>query len=120
MSDQYYDDDGAPIHRLRITEHMNQEMKQSSCNTLELYAEVGKGPVDNTDPTVTLRYSNNGGYTWSHHLARSLGQIGEYDTRVTWNRLGAGKQWTFEFKIVASAPVALIDLFAEMDGDNSV
>ena len=119
MSPDYYQDNGDPIVRIRSTEHNTQELKQYSFNQLELHADMGRGPVDGTDPNIIMRYSNDGGYTWSHSMARSLGDIGQYSNRAIWNRLGSGKQWIFEFTMSENAPVALIDLFAEIDGDGN-
>ncbi len=56
------------------------------------------------DPYISMRYSNDGGHTWSNELVRSMGQIGEYNKSITWNRLGVAREWMFEFLI--SDPVA--------------
>jgi hypothetical protein len=40
------------------------------------------------DPQVMLRWSDDGGHTWSNEYWRSMGRIGEYGTRVIWRRLG--------------------------------
>lgn len=37
---------------------------------------------------VGLRWSDDGGHTWSDYYERSLGDTGEYGTRVRWQRLG--------------------------------
>jgi hypothetical protein len=38
---------------------------------------------------VMLRWSDNGGHTWSSEHWKSMGKIGEYGHRVIWRRLGA-------------------------------
>ena len=40
------------------------------------------------DPQVMLRWSDDGGHTWSNEHWASLGQIGVYQKRVFWRRLG--------------------------------
>ncbi len=119
MSGDYYDDAGDPIVRIRTTSHYTTELKQFSFNSLELHAETGKGTVTGTgsDPQITMRYSNDGGYSWSHHMARSLGKIGEYGKRVRWNRLGSGREWIFEFTYVEPTPLGLMELYAEIEGE---
>jgi hypothetical protein len=121
MSSEYFDDAGDPILRIRTTSHTTTELKQYSVNALELHAETGKGTVSGagSDPQVMLRYSNDGGYTWSHSLPRSLGKLGEYDKRVRWNRLGTGREWIFEFTIADPVPLGLLELYAEIDGDGN-
>ena len=40
------------------------------------------------DPQVMLRWSDDGGHTWSNDHWRSMGRTGTYGTRVIWRRLG--------------------------------
>jgi hypothetical protein len=44
--------------------------------------------VQGSDPQVMLRWSDDGGHTWSNEHWRSMGRIGEYGKRVLWRRLG--------------------------------
>lgn len=121
MSRDYLDDAGDPIFRTRTTAHSTQELKQISFNSLELHAETGKGKVTGagSDPQIMLRYSHDGGYTWSHSIARSLGKLGEYGKRVRWNRLGSGREWIFEFTCADPVPLGLLELYGEVDGDGN-
>ena len=41
-----------------------------------------------SDPQVMLRWSDNGGHTWSNEHWSPLGKIGVYQQRVFWRRLG--------------------------------
>ena len=40
------------------------------------------------DPQVMLRWSDDGGHTWSNEHWKSMGTIGSYGKRVFWRRLG--------------------------------
>ena len=40
------------------------------------------------DPQVMLRWSDDGGHTWSNEFWISMGKIGEYGRRAIWRRLG--------------------------------
>ena len=44
--------------------------------------------VQGSDPQVVLRWSDDGGHTWSNEHWRSMGKIGETGRRVIWRRLG--------------------------------
>jgi hypothetical protein len=44
--------------------------------------------VQGADPQIMLRWSDDGGHTWSNEHWRSMGTIGEYGKRVIWRRLG--------------------------------
>jgi hypothetical protein len=50
---------------------------------------VGTMPVtQGADPQVMLRFSDDGGHTWSNEHWSSMGKIGQYYRRVFWRRLG--------------------------------
>jgi hypothetical protein len=40
------------------------------------------------DPQVMLRWSDDGGHTWSNEHWRSMGKIGQFGYRTIWRRLG--------------------------------
>jgi hypothetical protein len=40
------------------------------------------------DPQIMLRWSDDGGHTWSNEHWASMGKIGQYYKRVIWRRLG--------------------------------
>lgn len=40
------------------------------------------------DPQVMLRWSDDGGHTWSNEHWKSMGKIGQYGYRTIWRRLG--------------------------------
>jgi hypothetical protein len=45
--------------------------------------------VQGSDPQVMLRFSDDGGHTWSNEHWKSMGKIGRYGYRTIWRRLGA-------------------------------
>lgn len=60
------------------------------CANLELICEVGNAPWSGTgsDPVISMRYSDDGGKSWSRWRDRSLGLAGQSRKRVRWNALG--------------------------------
>jgi hypothetical protein len=64
--------------------------KRTAHHTLQLNAETGVGlnTGQGSDPQVMLRWSDDGGHTWSNEHWASMGQIGEYGYRTFWRRLG--------------------------------
>ncbi|WP_232307474.1 packaged DNA stabilization protein [Sphingobium chungbukense] len=67
----------------------------------EVYCETGVGlsTGQGSDPQIMLKYSDNGGRTYSSELWRSLGQIGEYRTRAIWRNLGQFRQRNIQLTI---------------------
>jgi hypothetical protein len=53
-----------------------------------LIAEQLSEAVQGSDPQVMLRWSDDGGHTWSNEHWAPIGKIGEYYRRVFWRRLG--------------------------------
>ena len=55
------------------------------------FPEVPEVPAvepQGANPQVMLRWSDDGGHTWSNEHWKSMGMIGEYGKRVLWRRLG--------------------------------
>lgn len=59
-------------------------------------------------PVVELSWSDDGGYTWSNPVGRSLGLRGEYEPRVIWNRLGSARDRVWRVDFTDNAPFAII------------
>lgn len=70
------------------------DLKRSTHHSLQLDIQSGVGLNDGQgeDPQVKLRWSDDGGHTWSNHHWKPLGRIGEYGKRVIWRRLGMTKK----------------------------
>jgi len=66
------------------------DLKRTAQHSLQLDCETGVGLNDGqgSNPQVMLRWSNNGGHTWSNEHWTSMGGIGEYGVRAIWRRLG--------------------------------
>jgi hypothetical protein len=86
-----YSDDGNPKVWIRISPHLQDEKRLITHSVFELDMEVGKGLTSGqgSDPQAMLKYSNDGGYTWSNERWTNMGAIGKYGTRVRWTRLGS-------------------------------
>jgi hypothetical protein len=68
---------------------------------LELIFEQGVGLItgQGSDPQVMLRWSDDGGRTWSNGHWRSLGRTGKYTARTIWNQLGWSRDRVYEYAI---------------------
>jgi hypothetical protein len=65
-------------------------LKRTAQHTLQLDCESGVGLNlgQGSDPEVMLRWSDDGGHTWSNEHWAQIGKIGQYYRRVFWRRLG--------------------------------
>jgi hypothetical protein len=74
--------------------------------------------VGNT-PQAMLRWSNDGGSTWSNEHWVSIGKIGRYLNRAIWRRLGWSRDRIFE--VVLTDPIKAVIVSANLKasaGDN--
>jgi len=108
-------DNGQPRRWLRRLPHLNQGNKWIIYRAIQLEMQVGIGPDGNTKqpPQVMLRWSDDAGKTWSHYHNCSAGDLGKYNTRAIWRRLGRSRNRVFEFS--GSDPVTWALLGAELD-----
>lgn len=116
LTDSVYSDNGAPISKRRTSPHISDDMKWTFYNSFQLDAEVGvglDGTQQGTDPQVMLRFSDDGGHSWSDEIWSSLGQIGHTRHRARWTRLGRSRDRVWDLKI--TDPVKTVLIGAELD-----
>lgn len=67
------------------------------------------------DPQVMLRWSDDGGHTWSNEHWSSVGRIGQFGRRVMWRRLGMTQKIRDRvYEISGSDPVKMDIMGAEL------
>jgi hypothetical protein len=64
------------------------------------------------NPQAMLRWSNDGGSTWSNEHWTSVGQLGKYRNRAIWRRLGTARDRIFEVSV--SDPVNFVIISANL------
>lgn len=102
MSDTIpFEADGAGIRRLRRSPFVWKENKFIRHQRVELIIEPGTAPLtgQGSDPQAMLRYSDDGGQTWSDERDASSGAIGNYSARLQWYRLGMGRNRIYEYTV---------------------
>ena len=93
------------------------DLKRTTQHSLQLDCESGVGLVtgQGSDPQVMLRWSDDGGHTWSNEHWKSMGKIGEYYNRVIWRRLGMTlKLRDRVYEISGTDPVKIAIMGAEL------
>lgn len=114
LSKTTYTEGGDLIKWVRTTAPYFDEVEDVSYSKIELVMKVGVGG-ETTAPSVEMRRSDDGGYTWSDPRSRSMGKSGEYGTRVIWRRGGQfAPHRIYEFSGSDDSDVAIIAGY--MDG----
>jgi hypothetical protein len=91
---EVYADDGQPQKWLRSWRALPtgaNNLARTIQHALQLDCETGVGlnAGQGSDPQVMLRFSDDGGHTWSNEHWKSMGAIGRFGKRTIWRRLGA-------------------------------
>jgi len=92
-------------------------LTRTAQHSLQLDCETGVGlnSGQGSDPQVMLRWSDDGGHTWSNEHWASMGAIGVYATRTFWRRLGMTvKLRDRVYEISGTDPVKLVIVGAEL------
>lgn len=92
-------------------------LKRTAHHSLQLDCETGVGLNlgQGSDPEVMLRWSDDGGHTWSNEHWVSIGKIGEYYRRAIWRRLGMTlKLRDRVYEVSGTDPVKIAIMGAEL------
>lgn len=106
---------GEPIRWLRQAPSIANEHLLTKYPGFELIMNPGAGDgsvtAPGSDPTVSLRHSEDGGDNWSASLDRTMGQAGDTLKRLTWWRLGMARRRSIEVSGMAGRSITIHDAF---------
>ena len=117
-----YTDNGQHTRRLRRAPHLVSDFQRQYFDELQIQFQPGVGltgitvPINDAvvgaDPQAMLRWSNDGGSTWSSEHWTSIGLVGKYKNRAIWRRLGMARDRVFE--VVVSDPINAVIISANL------
>lgn len=116
LSNTTYTEYGHTVQMLATSPPIHEDRKRVFIPRFELDLEGGVGleSGQGSSPQAMLRYSKDGGRTWSdRQLWRSMGAVGKYLTRLRWLSMGQAREWVFELTI--SDPVRRTVIAAHAD-----
>jgi hypothetical protein len=121
LENELYTDDGATIRRLRRAKHLTTDLQRQYFEEFQIQFQPGVGlnVGQGQDPQAMLRWSNDGGSTWSNEHWVTIGKIGQYLNRAIWRRLGWSRDRIFE--VVLTDPIKAVIVSANLKasaGDN--
>jgi hypothetical protein len=100
MSRAYYTDAGNPLRALRRTPHQWQKANRQRLFFSQLQIEftpgVGLQSGQGSNPQCMLRWSDDGGFTWSQEQRVTIGAAGETKNRAIWYLLGVARDRVWE------------------------
>ena len=120
MTLNVYSDNGGVQKWLRSWRALpsgQNNLKRTAHHSLQLDCESGTGLAtgQGNDPQVMLRWSDDGGHTWSNEHWAPMGKIGAYYQRVFWRRLGMTlKLRDRVYEVSGTDPVKMAIMGAEL------
>lgn len=109
-----YTEDGGVIERYRRSQVIHNNNHRVIYDEVVIDIDAGVGNGDEAAPVIQLRYSDDGGNTWSSWIDRSMGAVGVYGTRCIWRRLGSSRGRVFEFRVTDPVKATIIDAYARV------
>ena len=121
LDNEIYTEDGATIRRLRRAPHLVSDLQRQYFSEMQVQFQPGVGlqTGQGDNPQAMLRWSNDGGSTWSNEHWTSIGRVGRYKNRAIWRRLGWSRDRIYE--VVVSDPIKAVIISANLKaevGDN--
>jgi len=114
-----FTDNGNPITRVRRTQIINKKRVQVLHHKIEVEFEPGVGldvaaGADGQDPQAILKWSDDGGNSWSAGRSVDIGEFEQYGTRAIWRQLGKSRNRIYELTITDPVKVVLIGADARL------
>lgn len=115
-----YADDGQPQKWLRSWRALptgTNTLARTIQHAMQLDCETGVGLQNGqgSDPQAMLRWSDDGGHTWSNEHWKSMGKIGRFGYRAIWRRLGATMKIRDRvYEVSGTDPVRIYIMGAEL------
>ena len=103
---------------LLMTENGNRIILTQNTNNLSTPAYPAPAGYD---PEVTLRFSDDGGHTWSSERTAKIGKVGEYARRVIFRRLGMTtklRDRVYEISGTDPVKISIMGAMLEASGTN--
>lgn len=101
LSRTAYTDNGAVIRRVRRAPHLTSDLQRQYFHEFQIQFQPGVGlpSGQGQTPQAMLRWSDDGGSTWSSEHWVSMGAMGNYNNRAIWRRLGWSRDRIFEVAV---------------------
>ena len=115
-----YEDNNAPqkwLRRWRALPPNANNLNRQAHHSLQLDCKTGVGTLTDPgiNPQVMLRWSDDGGHTWSSEHWASMGALGQYGYRTYWRRLGMTTKLRDRiYEVSGTDPVEIVITGAEL------
>ena len=108
-------DNGVVFPCFRRARHITTDLKRQFFHDLQLQFQPGVGlqTGQGSNPQAMLRWTDDGGFTWSQARWAGIGQVGKYKNRCRWPRLSWSRDRIFE--VTVTDPVYRVIVSANLN-----
>jgi hypothetical protein len=106
---------GAPLVSRRITPALQSNEQKLFLSMMQLYVDCGRGPLV-PDAQINMRYSDDGGFTWSNWKQQSVNSTRNNQSRVIFRRLGTFRDRVFDIVMSGDCRHDIIAGYIQMAG----
>lgn len=107
---------GDVLVRDRVSPHYaTPSMDRLTFASFELDCTVGEGIAGQAQANAMLRYSNDGGTSWSSWRTATLGAVGERQARARFLRCGSARDRVWQVRVTDDVPVAIVNANIEVE-----
>ena len=117
LNNDVYTEDGQTIRRLRRCPHLVTDLQRQYFAEMQIQFQPGVGlqTGQGYDPQAMLRWSSDGGSTWSNEHWVTIGKVGKYNNRAIWRRLGWSRDRIYE--VAVSDPIKAVIVSANLKSE---
>ena len=89
------------IPRVRRCRHLTADLNEVYHHDFQIQFQPGVGlqSGQGVDPQAMLKWSDDGGFTWSQEYWTSIGRAGQYKARARWQMLGKSRDRIYEVMV---------------------
>ena len=115
LTDSAYTDNGVQIQRIRAGRTIaGEDLQRIPHDKFDVWFEPGIDNASATAPQAIMRYSDDGGFTWSNERWSAMQLRGDYKGRCRWLRNGQARERVYE--VTVSDPVKVVMVAAVING----
>lgn len=102
--------------RVRRFPHSSDQQQWVRWDALQVDVQAGVGLTEGqgADPSIQLRWSDDGGHTWRGPITTTVGRLGQYRARAKWRRLGHSRDRIFEVSMSDPVQWVLLQALAQI------
>lgn len=93
---------------------LEMSRERATLYAVELFCETGVGNAAKPDPQAIMQYSRDGGRTWCNELWRTMGRVGEYQTRAVWRPTVEFRQLQLRFTLPDVVKRTVLGYYADV------